>query len=297
MGKTFTTFLFRLLGHMPLPVLHTLGFMIGTMIYFLPIRIRYYVSANLQICFPNQHCVARQLLLWRALREMAKGWLEAPVFWVRSQKSLLKLVKNKEAIEPVVKAVQAKEGALVIGTHLGAYYLKNALLAHYIPMTTYLYKPQKGIIGKVMHGLRNQFGGNLVSANKEGVLALLRHLKAGGAVGMIADHNVLDNGAVFVPFFGLDVPTMTLPARLAQKTQAPAYMATMERLSWARGYRLHVWPFPAEFYTADLTQAATIMNQQIEKVINTFPTQHEWAYRRFWDRPTGQSPVYKTQRY
>ncbi len=292
---TLAKIVFYTLGYLPLPILHMLGATLGTLFYFLPVKMRYYASANIKLCFPELSVLQHQWLLFRSLREIGKGFLEAPVFWVRSQPHLLKLARNQAAFSLVTKAQQMGQGAIVLGMHLGGFYLKNSMIAHYLPGTTYLYRPQKGILGHLMHGLRNRFGGNLVSTSKEGVLALFRHLKKGGVVGMLCDHNVLDYGKVFAPFFGVPVPTMTLPGRLAHKTKVPVFMAVMERLSWGRGYQLQLWPVSEAIYAVDAKLAATALNAEVEKAIRRFPTQHEWFYRRFWDRPKGEQPLYKTQ--
>ena len=286
---------FYTFGFLPLPLLHALGATFGMLLYCLPLRMRYYVSANIKLCFPKLSKWQQQWLLFLSLREVGKSFFEAPVFWVRSQKHLLTLVRNQTAFAPVIKAQAAEQGAIILGMHLGGFYLKNSMIAHYLPGTTYLYRPQKGILGRLMHGLRNRFGGNLVSTSKEGVLALFRHLKKGGTVGMLCDHNVLDYGNVFAPFFGILVPTMTLPGRLANKTRVPVFMAVMERLSWGRGYRLQLWPVSDGIYDDNVKIAATAINAEVEKAVRRFPTQHEWLYRRFWDRPQGASPLYKTQ--
>ncbi len=293
--KGLVTIVLYLLGYTPLPLLHAFGFLIGTLIFLLPIRIRYYVATNIRLCFPHLRFWPRQLLTWRALRETAKSWFESPVFWVRSPRALLRLIQNQQTIQPIVEAVAHQKGALILGTHIGGYYLKNAILGRYLPSTTYLYKPQRGILNDIMAPRRNRFGSNLVSTSKEGVLTLFRHLKTGGAVGMACDHNVLDYGAIYIPFFGIPVPAMTLPSRLAEKTRVPAFMAVMERLSWGRGYRFHVWPANEGIYSPDLATSATAVSTTLEGAIKRFPTQHEWLYRRFWDRPAGEPPIYKTQ--
>ncbi len=286
---------FYVLGYTPLIILHFLGTVLGSLVYCLPIKPRYYASRNIELCFPKLSFWQHQWFLLRALHDVAKAVLEAPVFWVRSQKHLVKLVHNKAGLDVVKQDIAAKKGAIILGAHMGGYYLKNAFIANYLPDTTYLYKPQKGILGTIMHDLRGRFGAKLVSTSREGVLALFRHLKKGGCVGMICDHNVLDNGNAWIPFFGISVPTMTLAAKLANKTKVPVYMVIMQRLSWGRGYRFNIWPVNEKIYSADEEAAVTCMNQELEKAIRQWPTQHEWLYRRFWDRPEGETKLYKTQ--
>lgn len=285
----------NIIGYTPLFILHGLGFILGTLLFILPLRPRYYAYRNMELCFTQLNWLQRQYLLWQSLRETCKGILELPVFFVRSQRYLLSLVRNKSVLETVQQDIAQNKGAIILGMHLGGYYLKNSVIAHYLPKTTYLYKPQKGTLQQELDKRLNRYGGNLVQTDREGVLALYRHLRAGGSVGMICDHNVLDNGNVWADFFGIAVPAMTLPAKLVSKARVPVYMANMQRLSWARGYRMHLRRIDENIYNPDIKIATEAMLQEVEQSVKQFPAQYEWLYRRFWDRPPGQPPLYKTQ--
>jgi KDO2-lipid IV(A) lauroyltransferase len=291
----FTKTFFYFFGYLPLPVLHSLGYLLGSLLSVLPIRVTYYMQRNIELCFPELSAAQRKKLFRQSCREMLKTFTEMPTFWVRSQQHLLSLVKNQHAIKPMLEAVEQQRGVVMLGMHLGGYYLKNAVFAKHFPEAVNLFKAQKGVIGDVLMQWRDRFGGRLVTTTKKGVLVLYRHLLDGGLVGVICDHNVLDFGNAWVPLFGITVPTTTLPAKLAAKSQAPVFMVIMERLSWARGFKMHVLPLPDNLASLDAEQATLQVNHMIENVIRRFPTQNEWHYRRFWDRPKGEPPLYKTQ--
>lgn len=286
---------FYFFGYLPLPVLHVIGFSLGCLLSVLPIRVTYYMQRNIELCFPEYSLKQRKKLFRQSCCEMLKGFAEMPAFWVRSQRHLLSLIDNPDAIEPMMQAVQNKQGTVMLGMHLGGYYLKNAFIAHFLPDSINLFKAQKGAIGDVLMGWRGRFGGRLVTTTKKGVLSLYRHLKTGGLVGIICDHNVLDFGNAWVPLFNITVPTTTLPAKLAARSRAPVFMVVMQRRSWGRGFHAHVLSFPQSFADVDTEQATAEVNKMAEKVIRQFPAQNEWHYRRFWDRPVGEPPLYKTQ--
>ena len=73
---------------------------------------------------------------------------------------------------------------------------------------------------------------------------------------------------------------MTLSVRLAQQTGATVLMAWGERLSWGRGYRVHVQPLPAAL-PADGAQAVRIINAALETLIRDCPQQYLWGYARY----------------
>lgn len=292
---TIAKWFFYLFGFMPLPFLQLLGCVLGSLLFLIPTRLRYYASANIQLCFPQLSFWQRQTFLFRALLETGKQQIEAPVFWVRSAKHLNKLIKQILGFEQLLADYAQGKGMIFAGGHIGAYYLLKAFLAPRFTDTVWMYKPQKGIVEELTASLREQFGGRFVPTTQEGVIAMLRNLYNGKGVGMSCDHNALESSGVFAPLFGIPVASMTLLSRLAQKSQAPAYFLLMERLSWARGYKLHIWRMNDGIYNSDLVQAATAMNQEVERAIRICPAQNEWLYRRFWDRPPKDKPLYKTQ--
>jgi KDO2-lipid IV(A) lauroyltransferase len=73
---------------------------------------------------------------------------------------------------------------------------------------------------------------------------------------------------------------MTLSARLAQQTGAVVLLAWGERLSWGRGFRVHVRPFVGELPT-DAEQAATCINEAMAQLIAECPRQYLWGYARY----------------
>lgn len=280
---------------MPLPFLHLLGCIAGILLFLIPTRLRYYASANIQLCFPQLNFWQRQKFLFQCLIETGKQQIEAPVFWVRSAKHLNKLIKQVSGFDQLQTDYAQGKGMIFAGAHIGGYYLLKAFLAPRFTDTVWMYKPQKGAVEELTATLREQFGGRFVPTTQAGVIAMLRNLYHGKGVGMSCDHNALESSGVFAPLFGIPVASMTLLPRLAQKSQAPAYFLLVERLSWARGYKLHIWRMNDGIYHSDLVQAVTAMNQEVERAIQICPAQNEWLYRRFWDRPPGSKPLYKTQ--
>ena len=82
--------------------------------------------------------------------------------------------------------------------------------------------------------------------------------------------------------------TPTLTASLQHKTGAAAFFVAAERLSWGRGYHLHVFPM-LEDLPADKAEAAIRINQGVEAVVRRFPAQYLWSYNRH-KRPGGAPP-------
>ena len=296
MKKRLTYLILQVLGHMPLWMLHSLGNMLGLLLFCLPTKIRYYVGRNLQLCLPAQSSWQRRWLILRNLCEACKGVLEAPLFWVRSQEKLLSMVQNQAEVLPLQQALAEQTGAIVLGLHQGAYYLNRPLLAKFTPNGTYIYKPQKGVLGEFMAKHRDDFGGEMVEADPIGIRHLYRRLKQGGLAGVTCDHTAADPGYIRVPLFGIDVPAMGLPAKLAQKSGAPVFMMVMERLSWARGFRFHLWRTSPELANPNAEIAVRAMCAEIEAAARRWPTQFEWHYRRFRHSKLAGEPIYRQRK-
>lgn len=291
MKNKLLSFTFHIIGFLPLWVLHSLGNIFGVLLFFLPIKLRYRISRNVELCFPNYSFLRCQWLVFCNCRELCKGIFEAPVFWVRKRASLLRLIKYHDSAELLSQSLQQEKALIVLGLHLGAYYLNRAVLAKYLPSIVNLYKKPKGAVGEYITKHRNDFGGEMVEANQNGIMQLYRRLKQGGAAGITCDHTANENGYVWTTLFGIELPAMGVPAKLAGKTGAPVYMTIIERLSWARGYRFHCWQVGDDIYSSKQEEAARAMCQEIEKAVRQWPKQFEWHYRRFrHSKVDGRSP-------
>lgn len=291
----FANIFFYAFGYLPLPLLHRIGSGLGGLLYRLPIRINYYIRRNIELCFPELSTTERERLVKASTKESMKGFMEFPVFWVRSASYLNSLIKRVDGFDQLKADFDKKQGIIILGSHMGAYYLANAFLAPRLEHSVWIYKPQQGMIEALTQHMRNQFGARFVPTSLEGVRDLYRNLRKGYVAGMSCDHNALDSGGVFAPYFNIPVSTMTLANRLASKSKSPVYFVFMQRLAKGAGYHMQVQKLVDEIYSADSLVAATAMNKVLEQTVRQCPTQAEWVYRRFWDRPEGESPLYKTQ--
>jgi KDO2-lipid IV(A) lauroyltransferase len=113
-----------------------------------------------------------------------------------------------------------------------------------------------------------------------GVKQMIKALKQGQTLGILPDQVPPAGLGVWAPFFGRDAYTMTLSARMVQQTGATVVVAWGERLSWGRGYQLHVLP-PLPELPSDTAQAVLLINQALEALIRVCPQQYLWGYARY----------------
>lgn len=200
--------------------------------------------------------------------------LETFAIWLRSERSVLKWVKHCEGWHYVDEALAAKKGVIFLTPHLGCYEITARYYAARHPMTV-LYTPaRKSWLGDIMESGRERSKTSLAPANLSGVRALLKTLRKGDAVGILPDQ-VPDLGdGVWATYFGEPAYSITLVSKLVETTGATVLLAYGERLSWGRGFIIHIEPLTTDTTPQDI-------NNAIEHLVRKKPEQYLWSYRRF----------------
>jgi len=283
-------FLLKLLARLPLPLLHGLGIALGWLIYWAPGRHSARVRNNLfdsGLCTLGRDC---RRLLYQTIGEAGKAVVELLPVWLRPYEKVLKLVKGTSGWEHIDAARAAGKGVIIIAPHIGCFEMINLYYAARHPFTAMYKPPRQPALDALMLSGRQRGQATLVPTDLSGVRALLAALKRREGIGILPDQVATGGDGVWVPFFGRPAYTPTLVASLQRKTGAAAFFVAAERLSWGRGYHLHVTPL-GETLPADKTAAAIRINQGVEAVVRRFPSQYLWSYNRH-KRPGGAPDPY-----
>jgi KDO2-lipid IV(A) lauroyltransferase len=278
-------FLLKLLARLPLPLLHGMGVVLGWLIYWAPGRHSARLRNNLLdsgLCTPGHDC---NRLLRATIGETGKAIVELIPVWLRPYDKVLKLIKGTRGWEHIDAAREAGKGVIVIAPHIGCFEMINLYYAASQPFTAMYKPPRKQVLDALMLAGRQRGQAKLVPTDLSGVRALLAALKRHEAIGILPDQVATGGDGVWAPFFGRPAYTPTLVASLQRKTGAAAFFVAAERLSWGRGYRLHVTPVN-DVLPADKAAAALLINQGVEDVVRHFPAQYLWSYNRH-KRPGG----------
>ncbi|MDH5784476.1 MAG: lysophospholipid acyltransferase family protein [Chromatiales bacterium] len=280
--------LLRLLGILPLPLLHGSGFLLGWLVSLFPNRHRRISLRNLQLCFPDLDDQQRERLLVKSLQETGKTFMETALMWTGSGRRLMSLVREVEGREYLDAALQRGKGVILAAPHLGCW----ELIGHYIAISapiTCLYKPPAGQgVEGVMRKGRMHLGVQLAPTDASGVKMMLGLLRRGEVAGILPDQDPLAGNGVFAPFFGIATNTMTLLPRLASKSGAEVLLSYAERLPWGRGYRMHFIPVRDGVAAQEIEDAVGVLNASVEEAIRQCPEQYQWIYKRFRTRPPGE---------
>ena len=278
-------FLLNLLARLSLPVLHGIGFILGWLIYWIPGRHSRRMRDNVfdsGLCVPGRDC---RRLLRQSISESGKAVVELLPMWLRPYESVLKLVKGSSGWEQIDDARAAGKGVILIGPHIGCFEMIGRHFAARHPLTV-MFKPSRQPALDALMLLGRQRGlATMVPTDLSGGRALLAALKRFEGIAILPDHVASEGDGVWASFLGRPAYTTTLVASLQRKTGAAAFFVAAERLSWGRGYHLHVYPMD-DTLPADKTAAALRINQGVEDVIRLFPSQYMWNYNRH-KRPGG----------
>ncbi len=268
------TTLFKVLAALPLWLAHAVGWCLGWLVFAASgvYRRRFLANAR-QAGIDSRHWLAAVGESGKLLAELPRLWLgqAVPVLW--------------DGAEQVEAALALGRGAVFLTPHLGCFEITAQAYAQRYgqsgpPMTVLFRPPRQPWLRALVAGARERPGLHSAPTTLAGVKQMIKTLKQGGSLGLLPDQVPPLGLGLWAPFFGRDAYTMTLSARLAQQTGATVLIAWGERLSYGRGYRVHVKPM-LEALPSDGTLAVTAINQAMEDLIRDCPQQYLWGYARY----------------
>jgi KDO2-lipid IV(A) lauroyltransferase len=266
--------LLRLYARLPLPLVHVLGIIAGWGMYLFDAKFSRRLRKNILSVNIAEDEPAFRRLVHTSIRETGKGLMETFAIWFRPEKSVLKWVKACHGWEHVENALQNGKGIIFLTPHLGCYEITSIYYAARHPLTV-LYRPSRQPwLTPIMEQGRSRGKVRLAPTNMGGLRELLRALRKDEAVGILPDQVPEAGEGVWAHFFDRPAYTMTLVEKLAHTTGATILMAFGERLTWGRGYILHIRPLSGDASPQN-------MNDSIERLVRSKPGQYLWSYRRF----------------
>lgn len=127
---------------------------------------------------------------------------------------------------------------------------------------------------------RQRHGNKLVPANKSGVRALLKALKAREIVVILPDQVPSIESGEFALFFGEPALTMTLVSKLINRNNSKAVMAYALRQP-DNSYQISFRPVDEGIYSSDRATALLALNKSVEQCVRDCPEQYQWEYKRY----------------
>ena len=265
---------FKILSRLPLWLLHVMGALFGWLIFILSASYRHSFRANVY------KAGLRWWQWWSAVGAAGKLVAEIPRLWIGKP---VKVTWNGEQL--LQDALKADKGVVFLTPHLGCFEITAQAYAERYglngrPMTVLFRLPRQQWLADWVRASRQRSGMDTAPSTLAGVKKLFKVLKSGQCVGLLPDQVPPEGLGVWLPFFGHNAYTMTLSARLAIQTGATVLLAWGERLSWGRGYVVHVLPL-GEDLSSEVEVAAGQINRAMERLIRLAPGQYLWGYERY----------------
>lgn len=285
------------LSWLPLGAVRKAGHFCGALSWFFGSRMTATTRTNLALCYHEKSESERQLLARDSICNTFQTMAECGPVWLWPTQNVLDCVLEVEGLA-LLEASQARQkGTVVIAPHLGNWEVFGLFLNQCGcgPSSQLYQAPRDERLGRLIYQARSRSGANMVATNRKGVISLLSALKSGEIVGILPDQVPDDaSGGEFAPFFGQPALTMTLVSRLLQKTGAGAVIGVAVRIrqQGRQGWKIIFRPTTNEIYAEHMRESVTALNQSIEAVVNEFPAQYQWEYKRFKRVPPGQKRPY-----
>ena len=268
------TTLFKFLSIWPLWLAQSAGAVMGWLVFLGSGVYRQRFLANAQ----------QAGLTWRqwvpAVAAAGKLVAELPRLWLGSPVRV-----RWQGAQHVDAALLRGKGVVMLTPHLGCFEVTAQAYARrygrtHQPITVLFRPPRKAWLREVVGQARSRPGLDTAPTTMAGVKQMVKALKLGQSLGLLPDQVPPAGMGVWAPFFGRDAYTMTLSARLARQTDATVLLVWGERLSWGRGFTVHVQTMDQPL-VSDTTVAATQINAAMEQLVLACPQQYLWAYARY----------------
>lgn len=182
------------------------------------------------------------------------------------------------------EALRSGRGVLFLTAHLGNWeYSAIAMAAAGVTASVVARPLDNPLLDAWLTGFRTS-NGNAIIEKHDAARGMLRALRAGGVLGVLADQHVGPPDGIPAPFFGRPASTTSALARIVDRTEALVLPAAAVRLAPSR-YRLvvesvlDVRTLPAaEREVAPLTAR---FNAILEGMVRRHPEQWLWLHNRW----------------
>lgn len=244
--------------------------------------------ANLDLVFPGLSPLRRRAILTGCYRNIIRVMLD--MFWFDRDSAAR--VARWTSLSPVWKQnLDRPCPKIIVTAHHGNWEMAgHVVVSNGYPLIS-VSKPVGGeATTRKMLAFRTRLGQKIVMADGA-VLPLLRTLKKGGNIALVADqHLKASQGGIWSNFLGHPALTAPTPAFFAGRVPGAfigvAYMQARPNGSYRCITPVIIEPCPGESIPA-LTQR---ISDATSALIRRFPTQWLWAYARWNDVPEGDDP-------
>ncbi len=238
------------------------------------------IRANLDLVAPDLSARERRRLCRAVPANMARTLAEifaGPEFAARAARSPV----EGGGLDSLHAAHAAGQPVVLVTAHLGNYDAVRALLlAQGFPVAG-VYKPMRNRLFNARYvAAISRIGTPVFARDRRGLAAMLRFLRGGGMVGMVADHYI--SHGELMDFMGQPARTALSAAELALRHDALLVPVYGIRQPDGLSFRVRIEPPVPHTDPHAMTRA---LNASLEALVHRHMDQWMWTHRR-WKRNT-----------
>ena len=269
-----------------------MGAGMGYIMRYIPSSFASVTRANIGVCFPHLSAEEQDALANQSMVETMIQSLEILRAWGKPANDSAAEVIEEEGLELLLDYEAQEKGFIILVPHIGNWEILIYRMARDHEPTVIYQPPKEPALDEFILNARQKNPSiKLVPTNHRGVAQLLKTVKKGGMVGILPDQNPDARDAPFAPFFGHPAQTVGLVNTLVQRTGCNVVMGYVVRIKG--GYKL-IFSKPADPAIGDEDEAIGLaaLNNSVQAVVERFPEQYQWEYKRFKRQPPGYPKIY-----
>jgi len=271
----------------PIKINKFLGRRMGECAFFLAPVHRKATTENLKIAFKGEKSESEiRTIAKDVFRNLGENFFEILSASKLTPRNIDRHVRIK-GIEIVDKVLSQKRGFIVLSAHLGNWELLAGFfgLKRY-PVNVLARKLRYEKHDRWINNLRRKMGVNVVMRD-ESAKTILKLLRDGQSIAILADQDISSLDGVFIDFFGRQAYTPTAPVILALASAVP--IIPMFIVREGNGHTIYVEePLELEITgnrETDIKVNTEKWSKVVESYIKRYPSQWVWLHDRWKTNP------------
>jgi len=273
---------FRFWSLIPVRLAGGIGAGLGRLAFYLDRRHRSISIRNVTRIYPQRPRAWRTRIARESFAELGRTMLELPHVFMCSRKFLASRVRV-EGEEVMHEALAENRGAFLAACHHGNWELGALMFSLLGFNIEFFYRPlRQPLVDAYLRERRGRFGAKL-HARQESLRWLMRALKDKSIIGLMIDQHIGEG--MGVPFMGHLASTLTLPAGMIRKYDAPIVGVALHREGRDFRFRLKLWKIdtpPRDIPEQDFIYRLTRdIGKSFEAAIDVRPEMWLWSHQRW----------------
>ena len=284
----------KLIALLPWRGVQALGSAAGWLMWKIPNRSREVARTNLSHCFPQLNPEQIDQLTGRSLKGIGKSFTESACAWIWPPEKTLKYVREVEGLEVLEAALASGKGVVGITSHLGNWEVLNHFYCAQCKPIIFYRPPKLEALDELLKTQRVQQGNRVAPSTREGIISVIKEVRAGGSVGIPADPEPSRSAGIFVPFLGTTALTSKFVAGMlsGKQDKVAAGFLHARRVDDGSGVKVILEAAPDDMYSTDTYTAVSAMSDVLASYVERWPDQYMWTMKRFRQRPEGEKRWY-----